>query len=265
MGGSVGLDMRANPVHTTDGATETSATSGTPEVSIIIPVHNEGPIIEGSIRELRARFLKTGRSFEIIIAENGSTDDTVSIAEGLCDDFANVRLMRSPEPNYGAALRAGIEAARGRYVCCDEIDICDVDFHRRALELLVGDDGGFDLVVGSKVMPGARDRRPIGRRIATRVVNGMLRISLGFRGTDTHGLKAFRRAALLPVVDQCVVDRDMFASELVIRAERTGLRIVEIPLNLVEKREPSIRLRKRVPRVLQNIAQLVYVIRLQNR
>ncbi len=256
--------MRAHPT-ATDGSAPATASLGVPDVSIIIPVHNEGPIIEGSIRELRARFQKVGRSFEIIIAENGSTDETVALAEELCDTFANVRLLRSPEPNYGAALRAGIEAARGQYVCCDEIDICDVDFHRRALELLVGDDGGFDLVVGSKVMPGARDRRPFGRRAATRIINGMLRLTLGFRGTDTHGLKAFRRAALLPVVRQCVVDRDMFASELVIRAERTGLRLVEIPLNLVEKREPSVRLAKRVPRVLQNIAQLVYVIRIQNR
>ena len=239
--------MRANPALTMDGPAEAVASMGNPEVSIIIPVHNEGPIIEGSIRELRARFQKIGRSFEIIIAENGSTDDTVAIAEELCDEFANVRMLRAPEPNYGAALRAGIESAKGQYVCCDEIDICDVDFHRRALELLVGDDGGFDLVVGSKVMPGARDRRPLSRRAATRIVNGMLRVSLGFRGTDTHGLKAFRRAALLPVVRQCVVDRDMFASELVIRAERARLRLVEIPLNLVEKREPSIHLTKRVP------------------
>ena len=255
--------MRADPSVFSEA--RASASPGTPEVSIVIPVHNEGPIIEGSIRELRARFQKTGRRFEIIIAENGSTDDTVNIAEELCDHFSNVRLLRSPEPNYGAALRTGIEAAQGRYVCCDEIDICDVDFHRRALELLVGDDGGFDLVVGSKVMPGARDRRPLSRRVATRVINGMLRVSLGFRGTDTHGLKAFRRGSVLPIVRQCVVDRDMFASELVIRSERAGLRLVEIPLNLVEKREPSIRLAKRVPRVLQNVAQLVYVIRLQNR
>lgn len=238
--------------------------STVPEISIVIPVHNEAAIVEGSIRELRARIEKIGRPYEILIAENGSTDETADICEELEKDLPNVRLLRHPEPNYGAALRAGILAARGRYVHCDEIDICDVDFHRRALELLVGDDGGFDLVVGSKAMQGARDRRPLGRRAATRVINGMLRVSLGFRGTDTHGLKAFRKQALLPVVEACVVDKDMFASELVIRAERAGLRIVEIPLNLKEKREPSIRLTRRVPRVMKNLAQLVWVIRIKS-
>lgn len=234
-----------------------------PEVSIIIPVHNEAPIIEGSVRELRARFAKLGRSFEIIVAENGSVDETAEIAAELEKELPEVRLLRSPEPNYGAALKAGILAARGEYVHCDEIDICDVDFHRRALELFVGEDGGFDLVVGSKAMVGARDNRPLTRRAATRVINGVLRVSLGFRGTDTHGLKAFRKATMLEVVNACVVDRDMFASELVIRAERMGRRKVEIPLNLVEKRTPSIRLSKRVPKVLQNVAQLVYVIRIK--
>ena len=234
-----------------------------PEISVVIPVHNEAPIIEGSLRELHARLKKIGRPFEIIVAENGSKDDTAAIAEDVAKDLEEVRLLRSPEPNYGAALRAGISSARGRYVHCDEIDICDVDFHRRALELLVGDDGGFDLVVGSKVMKGARDRRPLSRRAATRVINGMLRVSLGFRGTDTHGLKAFRKEAVVPIVEQCVVDRDMFASELVIRAERSGLRIVEIPLNLKEKREPSIHLTQRVPRVMKNLAQLVWAIRLK--
>ena len=127
----------------------------------------------------------------------------------------------------------------------------------------MGEDGGFDLVVGSKSMLGARDHRPMSRRIATKVINGMLRVSLGFHGTDTHGLKAFRKDAILPLVDDCVVDRDLFASELVIRAERAHKRIVEIPLKLEEKRTPSIQLTRRVPRVLKNLAELVWVIRVK--
>ncbi|MEL6188898.1 MAG: glycosyltransferase family 2 protein [Myxococcota bacterium] len=232
-------------------------------MSFIIPVHNEAPIIEGSIRELHARVKKMGRPFEIIVAENGSRDATPDLCEELSQEIPEVRWFSLGEPNYGAALRRGIHEARGLYIHCDEIDICDIDFHRRASELLVGDDGGFDLVVGSKVMRGARDRRPLGRRAATRIINGILRVSLGFRGTDTHGLKAFRRATMMEVVEACVVDKDMFASELVIRAERSGKRVVEIPLELFEKRAPSIQLTKRVPRVLRNVAKLVYVIRVQ--
>ena len=236
-----------------------------PEMSVVIPVYNEAQILEESIIELHAGLTGFGRTFEIIIAENGSKDETPDIAEKLSNTLPGVRYFRLGRPNYGAALKRGIIEARGTYIHCDEIDICDLDFHRRALELFVGEDGGFDLIVGSKVMHGARDRRPLGRRVATRVINGMLRVSLGFHGTDTHGLKAFKKSALMDVINACVVDKDMFASELVIRAERAGKYIVEIPLNLEEKRTPSIQLHKRVPRVLKNICQLVYVIRLQGR
>lgn len=233
------------------------------DMSVVIPVHNEAPILEGSIREIHSRLKKLGHSFEIWIAENGSRDDTYALALELAEELPEVHTFSLGEPNYGKALREGIKRSRGHTVHCDEIDILDIDFHKRALPMLTGEDGGFDLVVGSKVMRGSRDRRPLHRKVATRVVNGMLRVSLGFRGTDTHGLKAFRREEMLPIVEACVVERDMFASELVIRAERANKRIVEIPLNLQEKRTPSIRLRKRVPRVLGNIAKLVWVIRIQ--
>src|SRR5690606_31056867 len=120
-------------------------------------------------------------------------------------------------------LRRGIEDARGRIIICDEIDLCDTDFYRRALAKI--EEENYDLVVGSKAMEGARDKRPPFRRFATGVINGMLRVSLGFQGTDTHGLKAFKRERLIPVSRKCVVDRDLFASEFVIRAQRERYRL----------------------------------------
>ena len=79
-----------------------------------------------------------------------------------------------------------------------------------------------ELVVGSKAMVGSNDQRPLFRRMATRVYNGMLRVVCRFPGTDTHGLKAFRRDALLETARRCVLDRDVFASEFVIRAAPRG-------------------------------------------
>jgi hypothetical protein len=93
--------------------------------------------------------------------------------------------------------------------------------------------------------------------------NGLLRVTLGFRGTDTHGLKAFRRTALLDTVRSCLVDKDVFASEFVIRAERGGIRIKEIPVRVIEKRPPSINLFKRVPNVVKQVAKLTFAIRVR--
>src|SRR5206468_6930201 len=100
-------------------------------------------------------------------------------------------------------------------------------------------------------MKGANDDRPWIRRTATRVINLLLRVSTGFRGTDTHGLKAFRRERLVDVARACVVERDLFASELVIRAQRMGRVVREIPIALREKRPPSTHLFRRVPHVLR--------------
>lgn len=174
-------------------------------------------------------------------------------------ELPELAVLVSPEPNYGAALRLGIEASRGRFVLCDEIDLCDVDFHRRALRRL--DPGECELVIGSKQMHGARDRRPLTRRAATKILNGLLWAALDFQGTDTHGLKAFSRAALLPIVASCVVDKDLFASELVIRAGRAGVRTQEIPIELEEQRSSPVHLVRRVPRVVTDLGRLVLAIR----
>lgn len=237
-----------------------------PDVSIVIPVYNEEGILREAVTELLAGYDDLRRAlhapeltFEVILAENGSRDRTAELATHLAAERPDVRTFSLGEANYGKALRAGILAARGAIVICEEIDLCDLDFHRRALEHLRHQD--CDMVIGSKAMKGASDERPVFRRVATKVINGMLRVALDFRGTDTHGLKAFDRGALLPVVEACVIDRDLFASELVIRAGRSALRVLEIPIRLHEKRRPAINLVKRVPSVLRGMAKLTYVIR----
>lgn len=233
-----------------------------PRVTFVIPAFNEEAILETAINDLRERLREIEfPRYEIVIAENGSSDGTLVTAAKLSRKLADVRYISSRVPNYGKALRAGVVDARGEFVFCDEIDLCDVNFHMRALDLLETD--GADMVVGSKLLRGAQDQRPWTRHAASIVFNTMLRHTLGFRGTDTHGLKAFRRTTLLEVVDACVVDMDMFPSELVIRAERKGLRIIEIPVRVLEKRAPTINLVKRVPNVIRNVGKLFYEIRVK--
>lgn len=230
-----------------------------PELSIVIPVYNEEPILERALRGLIAEVRTLGRPFEVLVCANGCTDMTTVIAKELMGEFPELLLVECPTPNYGAALKLGIQSARGDIVLCDEIDLCDVDFYRRALRRL--DHDTCDLVVGSKALPGSRDRRPFTRRLATKVINKMLAVAVDFRGTDTHGLKAFRRERLMPIVDRCVVDMDLFASEFVIRAGREGIRVQEIPIELEEQRSPPIQLVRRVPRVMKDLARLTWAIR----
>ncbi|MEJ7728983.1 MAG: glycosyltransferase family 2 protein [Polyangiaceae bacterium] len=232
-----------------------------PEISFVIPVYNEESILEEAVLELRTRLEPLGFTYEIVLAENGSRDATVKIAGELGGKFPEVRCFSSSSPNYGAAMRQGIERARGRIVICEEIDLCDTEFHQRAVALLR--QGGVDMVIGSKLLAGAEDDRPWARHAASQLYNALLRATLGFRGTDTHGLKAFLRAPLLPVARACVVEKDVFASEFVIRAYRAGLRVREVPVRVKEKRRPSINLVSRVPNVLKSLAKLTWAIRVR--
>jgi glycosyltransferase involved in cell wall biosynthesis len=236
------------------------------DVTIVIPIYNEEGILSASVADLTEKLANHpswDSSYQIILAENGSSDSTIAVAKDLMERHPELELMHNPEPDYGLALRRGILAAKGDYVICDEIDLCDTDFYVRALDKMQNED--FDLVIGSKALKESSDRRPLYRRMATKVLNSMLHIFLGFKGTDTHGLKAFKRDRLLEVIDRCVVNKDLFASEFVIRAERMNFRMTEIPLTVVEKRQPSINLFRRVPNVLKNLGKLVWVIRIRHR
>jgi glycosyltransferase involved in cell wall biosynthesis len=237
-----------------------------PHISIVIPIYNEQAILHAAVVDLRERLKPLGWSYEIILAENGSKDRTIQIGHELAAKYATtgegqVKIISLGEPNYGKALKQGILLARGNLVLCDEIDLCDTDFHKRAVDIL--ETGEADLVIGSKLAVGAADERPLIRHAASIAYSTLLKVMLGFRGTDTHGLKAFRRLALLDVVRACLVDKDVFASEFVIRADRAGVGIKEVPVQVIEKRPPSINLFKRVPNVMKSVAKLTWSIRIR--
>ena len=230
-----------------------------PHVSVVIPVYNEEGLLRGSVLELEDKLRHFGWTYELLLCENGSRDRTIEIGHELEAEHPFVRLLSIGKPNYGLAMKQGILDARGTFVICDEIDLLDTEFYARAMALLERSD--TDLVVGSKAMVGSNDQRPLFRRAATRVYNGILRAVCRFPGTDTHGLKAFRREALLDTARRCVLDRDVFASEFVIRAHREGKRVLEIPFAVREKRPPSINLLKRVPHVVKSVAKLAISVR----
>ena len=236
--------------------------SNAPEITVVIPVYNEAKIVRPALEELSRRLDALGWNYQLLLTENGSKDGTHEVLAALAKELPRLRTLHTDEPNYGKALKRGILEATGEIVICDEIDLCDVDFYLRALPML---QAGADLVVGSKAMPGADDARPWLRRFATRVINLLLRLATGFKGTDTHGLKAFKRERLVPVAQACAIDRDLFASEFVIRAARMGRDVREIPIRLHEKRPPSINLFKRVPRVLKGLVKLGWTIRIRHR
>lgn len=223
-----------------------------PSLSILIPVYNEELILERAVRELVRELDVAGYTYELILCENGSRDRTREVGTALTSELPQIEILSYPEPNYGRALAAGMRKATGEILVCFEIDFWDVGFVADALARMPAND----IVIGSKRARGAKDTRPYVRRLATRVFNLMLRVLVGFRGTDTHGLKALRREAVAPIIDLCETDRDVFATELIVRAQYLGLAITEIPIAVHEIRRAPINIYRRVPKALKQVLRL---------
>jgi glycosyltransferase AglD len=110
--------------------------------------------------------------------------------------------------------------------------------------------------VASKRAPGSRDKRPWPRRFVTAVFSWLLRVGFSLSVSDTHGMKAMRRARIEPLVRRCRFASDLFDTELVIRAERAGLGVAELPARAEERRPSRTPIWRRVPRTLAGLVAL---------
>jgi hypothetical protein len=192
-----------------------------PRISIVIPSTTRESILHAAVVDLREQLKEFGWPYEIILAENGSRDGTVPIARALSEKYPEVQLLLPGRAQLRQGPEAKASSAPAASSSCATRST-SASWTSTAARSTILEHNEADLVIGSKTLAGAERRAPDVRHAATMFFNGLLRVTLGFKGTDTHGLKAFRRTALLDVVRACLVDKDVFASELVIRAERGG-------------------------------------------
>src|SRR5579862_4303010 len=205
------------------------------QVDIVVPVRNEerdlAPSVRRLVRYLREAFPFTAR---VTIADNGSTDATWSIAGGLAREFGEVRAVRMEQSGRGRALRAIWSQSEAEVLAYMDVDL-STDLN--ALLPLVAPllSGHSDLAIGTRLARGSRVIRGPKRELISRGYNALLHACLGARFSDAQcGFKAIRREqaqALLPLT------RDtgwFFDTELLVLAERAGLRIHEVPVDWVD-------------------------------
>lgn len=252
----------AGHVARTDGA------AGPIGLSVVMPAHNEEPYLDGAVTAVHdglVRRTQTGQltgPFEVIVVENGSADRTIEIARKLSDSHAEVRFISLTEADYGRALRAGFLSAGGELVVNFDVDYVDLAFLDAALALMTGSEatGQPVIVVGSKRGPGSDDHRGIGRRLVTAVFSAVLRHGFGLRVSDTHGVKLLRREPLTPLVASSRFGGAIFDTEIVLRAERAGWMVSELPVTVTEQRPPRTSILRRIPLTLLGLCRLRWVL-----
>lgn len=202
--------------------------------SFIFPIHNEADFLSRQINEFIG-FVKPKykNSFEIILVENGSTDHTWKIIKKIQKKFSFIKVYHLPYPSYGSAIRLGILNAIGKKIFILNVDYFNFDFIQKADVLL----NTVDLVIGSKTLVASNDQRPIYRRIGTYFFNVFLRLVLNYPGTDTHGIKAFKKSSrLIDLSKVCRTQNELFDTELVLKLTRSGAIFVDLPSQVSELR-----------------------------
>ena len=227
-----------------------------PSLTVVVPVYNEAPFLPEGLPRLIAAVESVGAPYEIRLVENGSTDGTANTARELAGE-TNVIIESLPNADYGAAMRHGFLQADSDWIVNFDIDYFSAEF----LEQLLSQPDSVDLVIGSKRDPRSEDRRPLVRRIATLVFNLLLTVVLGSKVSDTHGMKGFRRKLVDDIAPQVVSTKDLFDTELVIRAERAGYSIVEVPVIVQEIRSARSSLIRRAPRTVAGLLKMRRLLR----
>jgi glycosyltransferase involved in cell wall biosynthesis len=199
----------------------------TPELTILMPCLNEARTLGNCIAKAQ-RFLEQYRiSGEVLVADNGSTDGSIELATGL-----NARVVAVPVLGYGAALAAGIAAAKGEYVIMGDSD-ASYDFSALA-PFVARLREGYDLVMGNRYMGGIASgamppmHRYFGNPLLTAI--GRLFFSCKDSGDFYCGLRGFRKEAIQSLELQS--GGMEFALEMLIKAKMHGLRIIEVPTTL---------------------------------
>ena len=224
-----------------------------PSFAIIIPIHNEAGFVGPALEQITAQVDVVTADYRIILVENGSTDDTHGEAQASMARDSRIHVLQSGDPNYGLAMRRGMEFVDD----CEWLVTFDIDyFSGPFIRRLLATADVADIVIASKRAPGSEDRRPFIRRLGTRVFNLILRKAVGSKVSDTHGIKAFRSSTVQNLLPDVTLTQDLFDTELVIRAEKRGYRIVEVPIVVEELRAARSSLIRRIPRTLRGILRL---------
>jgi glycosyltransferase involved in cell wall biosynthesis len=215
------------------------------EVSVVFPAYNEVNYLEPAVEKTAQTLEEFTRSFELIIAEDGSTDGTAERSEELAKRYAFVKHIHGEKRlGRGTALNNAFKQSSGRILAYMDVDLATNIEQLKSLIKAVEDEG-FDFAVGSRLLSESKVERSRTRQIASKSYNFLVRVMLGSKLKDHQcGFKAFKREALMQLLGEIVARHWFWDTELLVRAARKGFKIKEIPVEWKGPRETKVRLLK---------------------
>jgi len=213
-------------------------------ISIVVPLYNEARRLPPSLDKILAFMDAHHPAYEVVLVDDGSTDDTVAVARRHVEERSNLRIESyAGNRGKGYALRTGFARARGELVLLTDADLSTPieDLER----LLAALEAGTDIAIGTRAHPDSdvRVRQPLYRDLSGKLFNVLVRLLLLPDLHDTQcGFKLCRREAVADIVDLLTVDRFAFDVEFLYLARRQGLRIAEVPVVWVNSPDSRVKL-----------------------
>jgi len=205
-----------------------------PTVSVVVPVYNGGYFLQSCVTQLRSYFAEKGLPYELLIAEDGSTDESKALCQVLKDRYPEITLIQAQERlGRGESLQRAIRIAAGNVILYTDVDMAT---DLRHMDTVIGHvTNGDDIVTGSRYLPGSAAKRSFARLVASRIYNRIVRTLLDSHVSDHQcGFKAFKREAVLRLLPHVRSGHWFWDTEILVRGQISGLRVSEIPVDWVE-------------------------------
>jgi len=205
--------------------------SGMRAVTLVLPAYNEAEQLEDTVNKTIDALKNITDSFEIILAEDGSTDGTDKIAEVLAKKHRFVQHLHSDDRlGRGGSLKRAFKKSTGKVLAYIDVDLSTDMSHLKELVDAVSVED-FDIATGSRMLPQSNVKRPIKRSIASACFNVLIRLLLK-SGLYDHqcGFKSFKRESLFKLIDDIEDEGWFWDTELLVVAQKRGYRVKEFPV-----------------------------------
>ncbi|MFH1222260.1 MAG: glycosyltransferase [Candidatus Micrarchaeota archaeon] len=228
-----------------------------PRLTIIIPAYNEERSIVSSIGKLADYIKKNKLDCELLVINDCSSDETVVVlALAKLPSYARI-ITTAKREGRGASISNAIRAARGSVVLYLDADISfELDIVQKLVQAI---DDGADIATGSRLLPSSKAKRSFLRSFLSTAYNLLVRLMLGSRIHDHQcGCKAFRRSTVLPLLQQVRANHWFWDTELLVLAQKKGLKVVELPLAWWEGEYTTVNVLRDSLTLFQNIFALKF-------
>ena len=231
--------------------------------SVCIPMYNEEAVIENTAKTLTAYLDKTyGEDYELIFYDDGSRDRSAELVKALC--LPRVRVIEGGENHgKGRGVRVSVLASQGKYVMFTDADLAyGCDTIKKMFDSLEADESA-SLSIGSRnISADGYDGYTFSRKLASKAYIKVLNVLGGLKCSDSQcGCKAFVGNNIRPILEKCKIDGFAFDFEIILRAQKAGLKIIEVPVKIINHRQSKVHLFRDAFKMLGDIAKINKMIK----